>query len=324
MLLRRPDSLSITFTGPGRVAVERERLRRPRKGEALLTARCSLISVGTERRALDRDFAAASHWEQWVTYPFRPGYSFVGTTEPGSRVCAHAPHAQRVIVAAETLVPVPDQVSDATASCFALAAIAQAGVAAAEISPGDPIVVIGAGMLGQLVAQFARVAGAAPVIVVARSRPRLDIAVAHGASVAIAAAADRARAEVMAQTGGEGAAVVFDVTGDGSVVAAALKLARTRGTVVVLGDAADPSAQRLGPELLLKGLRIVGVHSTHATLDERRRMAEEFFAAALAGEVTVEDLITERVRPQDAAAVYSSLKDADPDRLGVLFDWSLL
>lgn len=186
MLLRRPDSLSITFTGPGQVTVERERLRRPRRGEALLTALCSLISVGTERRALDRDFGSGAHRERWVTYPFRPGYSFVGTTEPGSRVCAHAPHAQR---------------------------------------------------------------------------------------------------EVMAQTGGEGAAVVFDVTGDGSVLAAALRLARTRGTVVVLGDAADPSVQRLGPELLLEGLRIVGVHSNHATLGERRRMA------------------------------------ADPKRLGVLFDW---
>ena len=39
--------MSITFRGPGEVVVGREKLRRPRRGEALLTARCSLISTGT-------------------------------------------------------------------------------------------------------------------------------------------------------------------------------------------------------------------------------------------------------------------------------------
>lgn len=324
MRLRRPKSLAITFPGPGQVAVRQERLPRPGGDEALLDARCSLVSSGTERRCLERDFAPGTHWDSWVAYPFRPGYSFVGVTEEGARICAHAPHAQRAVVGKQLLIPVPDGVADEEASWFALASIAQIGLAAAEVAPGDAVVVIGAGVLGQLVAQLARAAGAGPVVVVARSRQRLDAAIAHGATRAVAADAARARDEVLAQTNGEGAAVVFDVTGSEPVFADALKLARRHGTVVLLGDAGYPSEQRLGPELLLAGLRVVGAHFEHADTARRREMATEFFAAVQDGSVVVRDLITNRANPRDAPALYASLAAADPARLGVLFDWSLV
>jgi len=320
--LRGPASLTVTFTGSRQVATRWERLPRRKWGEVLLDARCSLVSTGTERRCLNRDFGPGTTWDSWVTYPFRPGYSFVGVTEEGARMCAHAPHAQRTIVGAERLIPVPDGITDEDASWFALASIAQIGIASAGITPGDAVVVIGAGVLGQLVAQFARAAGAGSVIVVARAQPRLDAALAHGASHAVAADADRARIEVLALTNGEGAAVVFDVTGSEPVFTASLRLARPHGTVVLLGSAGHPTEQRLGPELLLAGLHVVGAHFDHADMTEHRRMAGEFFAAVEGGSVIVHDLITQRARPQDAAAVYESLSDGDPARLGVLFDWS--
>jgi len=303
--------------------MRQERLRRPGRGDALLEARCSLISTGTERTCLERDFDPGTHWDEWVTYPFHPGYSFVGVTERGARVCTHAPHTQRAVVPEDLLIPVPDGVSDEDASWFALASIAQLGIAAAEIAPSDSVVVLGTGVLGQLVAQLARVAGAERVIVVAGAGPRLDAALAHGASHAIAADAAGARDEVLAQTNGEGAAVVFDVTGSEPVFADALKLARRHGTVVLLGDAGHPAQQRLAPELLLNGLRVVGAHFEHADADGRRRMAAQFFEALQYGSVVVDDLITQRVPPQDAPALYASLAQADRARIGVLFDWSL-
>jgi threonine dehydrogenase-like Zn-dependent dehydrogenase len=321
--LRRPEALAIIFTGPERVEVRQERLPRPRRGDLVLEARCSLVSTGTERTCLTRDFAPGTHWDAWVTYPFQPGYSFVGVTEAGARMCAPAPHAQRAIVEEQRLIPVPDGISDADASWFALASIAQIGIAAAGIAPGDSVVVLGAGVLGQLVAQLARTAGAGSVTVVARARPRLDVALAHGASHVVAADAAGAREEVLARIGGEGAAVVFDVTGSEPAFADALKLARRFGTVVLLGDPGHPEEQRLAPELLLNGLRVVGAYFEHSDLAGRRRMAEEFFAAVADGSVVVSDLITQRARPQDAPALYASLSEEDPARLGVLFDWSL-
>jgi threonine dehydrogenase-like Zn-dependent dehydrogenase len=321
VVLRRPQSLAVVFSGPGRVELREERLPRPRRGQELLEARCSLVSTGTELTCLRRDFAPGTHWDAWVTYPFHPGYSFVGARQDGGRVCAHAPHAQRAVVSETGAIAIPDGVGDEEASWFALASIAQIGIAAAGIEPGEPVVVVGAGVLGQLVAQLARQAGAGKVVVVARSRPRLEVARAHGASDVVVADAAAARGEVLALTGGEGAATVFDVTGSEPVFAEALKLARRHGTVVLLGDAGHPAEQRLAPELLLNGLRVVGAHFEHANGEDRRRMAAEFFAGLRAGELAVGDLITSRVSPRDAPGVYGSLGEADPGRLGVLFDW---
>lgn len=289
-------------------------------GQVLLEARCSLVSTGTERRCFERDFAEGTHWDLWVKYPFRPGYSFVGVTPEGVRVCADAPHAQRAIVAKKDLLPVPDDVSDEDASWFALAAIAQHGLAQSGLEPGDTVVVVGAGVLGQLVAQLARAAGAGEVIVVARSRLRLDVAAGHGAKVVTASASDSSDA-ILSLTDGEGAAIVFDVTGTESVLADAMKLSRRGGTVVLLGDVGDPGGQRIGSELLLADLHVVGAHIANVSTSERRRMAEEFFAAVGDGRLVVSDLITTRVRPEDAATMYASLGNGDPARLGVLFDW---
>jgi threonine dehydrogenase-like Zn-dependent dehydrogenase len=317
---RGADSRAIVFTGPGQVELRQERLSRPGRGQALLDARCSLVSTGTERRCFERDFAPGSHWDAWVKYPFRPGYSFVGVTESGERVCAEAPHSQKAIVATESLIPIPDGVNDEDASWFTLAAIAQNGLAKAGQVEGNPVVVVGAGVLGQLVAQLARAAGASKVIVIARSRPRLDVAAALGATHVLAEDVAEAAKEVLALTDG-GAAVVFDVTGSEPVFADALKLARRGGTVVLLGDAGDPSKQRLGPELLLADLHVVGAHLANAGIVAKRRMADEFFAAVQEGVIAVHDLITARARPEDAAALYASLSTEDAGRLGVLFEW---
>jgi threonine dehydrogenase-like Zn-dependent dehydrogenase len=304
------------------VELRSERLPRPGREQLLLEGRCSLVSTGTERTCLERSFAPGTHWDAWVTYPFHPGYSFVGVAEDGARLFAHAPHAQRAVVGKADAIAVPEGVGDEDAAWFALASIAQLGIAAGEVVPGETVVVVGAGVLGQLVAQLARLAGAGSVIVVARAQPRLQAALAHGASHVIAADAAGAREQVLGLTGGEGAATVFDVTGSEPVFAEALKLARRHGTVVLLGDAGYPAEQRLGPELLLNGLRVVGAHFDHAGVEDRRRMAGEFFAAIQAGELVLSDLVTRRVRPQEAPALYASLAEPDPDRLGVLFDWT--
>jgi threonine dehydrogenase-like Zn-dependent dehydrogenase len=259
-----------------------------------------------------------------VRYPFHPGYSFVGVDEHGSRVCAHAPHSQRAVVGKQDVIPVPEGISDEQASWFALASIAQLAVVAAELRQGDAVVVVGAGVIGQLVAQLARLAGAGRVVVVARARPRLEAALRHGASEVVAADAAGARDRVLELTGGEGAAAVFEVTGSEPVFAEALKLARRHGTVVLVGDAGHPREQRLGPELLLNGLRVVGAHFDHASRGDRQRLAADFFEAVRAGQLVVDDLATQRLDPRDAPAFYRSLSDPDPARLGVLFDWSLV
>ena len=41
----------------------------------------SLMSTGTENIVFNRLFDPGTHWDEWVKYPFYPGYTAVGTVE---------------------------------------------------------------------------------------------------------------------------------------------------------------------------------------------------------------------------------------------------
>ena len=51
--------------------------------EVRCRALASLVSTGTESFCLAGDFDAGTFWEEWVQYPFSPGYSM--TARGGGR-----------------------------------------------------------------------------------------------------------------------------------------------------------------------------------------------------------------------------------------------
>jgi threonine dehydrogenase-like Zn-dependent dehydrogenase len=208
------ESLCIYFTGKDRVELVGESVPPVGPGQVLVRARKSLISTGTECICLGRLFEEGTHWDRWVKYPFPPGYSMMGVVEelgegvsnlqPGDRVVFQRSHRQWHVVDASLPVKVPDDVSDEDASWFALAMISQNAVRAAEHQMGDNVVVIGAGLLGQLTVQYLRLMGARQIIVVDPSEPRLKMAKEHGATTVIAKKVQDAREEILALTDGRG------------------------------------------------------------------------------------------------------------------------
>jgi 2-desacetyl-2-hydroxyethyl bacteriochlorophyllide A dehydrogenase len=339
--MRRPwrspasrGSLSVAFTGKDRVALVQEAVRGPKRGHVLVKTRCSLISTGTERTCLERRFAAGTHWDRWVQYPFHPGYSCVGIVEeigkgvtdflPGDRVASHGPHAQYVLVSESDPARVPDGISDEEAAWFAIACIVQIGFRNATVDPGGTTVIIGTGVLGQLAVQYARKAGADDVIAVGGSRARLKAAAAHGASHIIEQHAREAVARVHDLTEGRGADLVVDLTGNGDVLADALRMAKASGSVILLGDSGFPEEQRLTADLLRKGLTLVGAHFGNASPSEHVKMAQEFFRSVQRGELRVADLITDRVDAREAVKVYARLCRDQGATVGVLLDWTQL
>lgn len=320
------------FSGRDHVEMLRESVALPPRGHVLIETRCSLISSGTEQTCLQRHFSPRSHWADWVQYPFRPGFSTVGVVEavgrgvntlaPGDRVASHAPHAQYVTVPAADATPVPEGISDEDAAWFAIAGIAEIGMRAAGVAAGDAVVVIGVGIIGQMTVQYSRLAGASKVIAIARSGPRLAAAAAHGATDVVERPADEAVTEIHRLTNRDGAHVVLDVTGSAKVLPHALRMARRRGTVVILGDTGYPEDQHLTPDLILKGLRVVGAHFDHADTAEHGQMARGFFAALERGDLGVGDLITHRIDAHQAPKAYAALSAKSETTLGVVFDWT--
>jgi threonine dehydrogenase-like Zn-dependent dehydrogenase len=288
---------------------------------------------------LGRKFSPGTHYDTWVKYPFRPGYSHVGRISAvgegvaefkiGDRVATRGPHTSVAQVKAIHAVRIPDAVSEDDATWTALGKIAQIGVRAAEHRMGDSVVVIGLGLVGQLALQYVRLMGASQIIAIDPATMRLEMAKAHGATTTLAMPANEALAEVKRLTNDRGARVVYDVTGHHAVFPEALRLTADHGRLVLLGDSGTPELQHLTPDVIRRGLTIVGAHDRHAPADptpgiewDARRVFELFLNYLARGQMRVSDLVTHRLKPDQAAEAYTMLDKQRDKAMGVMFEWT--
>jgi 2-desacetyl-2-hydroxyethyl bacteriochlorophyllide A dehydrogenase len=331
---------SILFTGKDEVqVVDEEALTSPGPAEIVVRTARTLISTGTEGIVLGRKFSAGTHYDTWVKYPFRPGYSHVGIVESvgdgvgefraGDRVATRGGHSSQVLVKAVHVVKIPDAVSDDDATWTALGKIAQIGVRAAEHRMGDAVAIIGLGLVGQLALQYVRLMGASEVIAIDPAEMRLTMAKSHGATQALALRADQAVAEVKRLTNDRGVRVVYDVTGHHAVFPEALRMAADHGRVVLLGDSGTPELQHLTSDVIRRGLTIVGAHDRHAPADptpgvewDARRVMELLLTYIARGQIRVSDLVTHRYKPDQAREAYTMLEKERDRAMGVIFDWA--
>jgi 2-desacetyl-2-hydroxyethyl bacteriochlorophyllide A dehydrogenase len=321
----------VVFMDKGCVDLETFVPADPGPQEVTVRTEYSLVSAGTETRCLRGDFAAGTHWDQWVKYPFRPGYSAVGTIErtgrevtrfrPGDRVAVRRGHASAHVVSQEGCTPLPDGLSADVAVWFALAKIALIGVRAASVALGDSVAVIGAGPIGQMTTRWAAAAGVAFLAVIDPRTDRLPLAREGGADLTLACGADEAADEV-AKVLGRLPETVIDTTGNPRVFGAALRLAAPRGRVVLLGDVGDPSEQHLTSDVIIKGLSVIGAHDCHAEAPwSPERMSQLFFHHVLNGRIDMSGMNTHRFRPEQAKEAYAATGSPDEAAMGILIAW---
>lgn len=137
------------------------------------------ISRGTEMLVFEGLVPASQHQGMRCpfqagefSFPIKYGYALVGKVEAGpaallgQTVFCLWPHQDRLLVAADAVVPVPPQVPAARAILAANMETALNGVWDAEIAPGDRVCVIGAGVIGLLVTWIAARIPAVAVTVV--------------------------------------------------------------------------------------------------------------------------------------------------------------
>jgi len=333
------DSWNVVFTGQRDLEFRLEPVPEVAAHQVRVRTRKSLISMGTELICYERRFEPGTHWESWVRYPFYPGYSNAGVVEevgsnveglvPGDRVAVRANHRQYFVTDMARGLKIPDAVTDEDATWFGLAGIVQNAIRRAEHELGDAVVVVGLGPLGQLVTQYVRLFGAREVIAIDTIPGRLELAVRNGATRTIARPVAEAIEVVKELTDGRGADVVYDVTGHPAVFAAALKLPRRFGKVILLGDTGTPSEQRLTSDVITRGLRIIGAHDNNPPPQgsdhhwwSHRNMARLFFTYIERKQMDVASLITHRYQPAQAKECYDAIAADRSGALGVIFDWS--
>ncbi|MEO8330008.1 MAG: zinc-binding alcohol dehydrogenase [Candidatus Nanopelagicales bacterium] len=332
-------SLQISFPRPRQVELLERDVPEPGRGEVRCRALASLVSTGTESFCLDGTFDPGTFWEEWVQYPFAPGYSMTSQVVDigsdvtgiavGDRVATSTPHQSVFIVPATECVVVPDAVTSEQACWASLACTTQLGVRRAELKLGESAAVVGLGVLGQLVVQYLRLSGARHIIAIEPGRSRASLARDGGATEVITAQVGVAMNQVREITGGAMVDVAFDITGHADVLAPTTRLVHQLGRVVLLGDTPTPSRQQLGPRIVADSVSILGVHASAApetaslgdpwTLPA---MTSLFFDWVSSGRMDVDSLVTHRFVPGQAAEVYESLRTDRSSFLGTILDWT--
>jgi (R,R)-butanediol dehydrogenase/meso-butanediol dehydrogenase/diacetyl reductase len=149
--------------------------------------------------------------------------------------------AEFVAVPRATVRPLPPTLSLQQAALIEPLAVAMHAVRVSDLRVGDTTAVLGAGPVGLMVAQVARLAGARRVLVSERSPRRLAIARALGFEVIDTTTADTV-STLLEVTNGEGLPVVFESAGVQPTVTEAGRVVRPGGEILQVGMPKTPPA----------------------------------------------------------------------------------
>jgi 2-desacetyl-2-hydroxyethyl bacteriochlorophyllide A dehydrogenase len=206
----------------------------------------------------------------------------------------------RVPFADVTLGLVPSGCSDEAAIlvCDNLAT-GWAAIDAGVLAPGETVVIVGGGPIGQLAALCAQTAGAAAVVVVEPSSERRRFASEHGS---IGVAPDAADAFVRSITQNDGADLVIEAGGIVRTLDAAFTLVRKRGRIVSVSAHATES----WPFPL--ALAFASEISLRFAIGDSIRYRRKLFSLICSGVLDPSDVIQAMIPLNDAPRAYDRMK----------------
>jgi L-iditol 2-dehydrogenase len=148
----------------------------------------------------------------------------------------HGAFAEKLALPARGLYRLPDSLPFDQAAMIEPVSIAIHAVQRVKITPQDTAVVVGTGMIGLLVVQALKWAGARQIVAVDLADNRLALAKQLGATHTLNSGRDNVVAEVEKLTGGLGAEVAIEAVGIGATVNLAIGVLKRGGSCVLVGN----------------------------------------------------------------------------------------
>jgi len=225
-------AVALWYCGASKAEIRREVLAPPGAGEVRVKSLYSAISRGTESlvfagRVPESEFARmrAPFMAGEFPFPVKYGYATVGCIEDGSatlrgkNVFALYPHQTRFNLPAASVIVLPDGVPPHRAVLAANMETALNGVWDAAPGPADHIAIVGAGVVGSLVAYLCGRLPGAKVTLVDINPARAEVASALGVSSAEPVKAERDCDLVVHASGSpDGLSTALELAGDEATV----------------------------------------------------------------------------------------------------------
>jgi 2-desacetyl-2-hydroxyethyl bacteriochlorophyllide A dehydrogenase len=239
------EARALWFTAPRTAELRPERVPPPGPGEVRVKTIASAISHGTEMLVyrgevptdlpLDLPTLAGD-----FSFPIKYGYASVGRVldagvehlSPDDLVFVHHPHQEAFVVPADLPVRLPEGLDPTVGLFFANLETALNVVHDTPLRLGETALVFGQGVVGLLVTQLVKRAGADRVLAVDPIQKRRNLALDAGADEAFEPGEDLHQ-RVLEATAGRGADVAVEASSSGAALQAAVDAVATEGTVVV-------------------------------------------------------------------------------------------
>jgi 3-hydroxyethyl bacteriochlorophyllide a dehydrogenase len=296
----------------------------PRAGDVLIRTAYTSISAGTERMLLDGRLP-----QPQLLFPVVPGYETVGqVVQTGSSApksllgqwvyvggarCfrgvnpAWGGQSEYISAEAERVVTLGN-IEPSTGVILALAATALHGINVAQIRRSDRVLVLGQGIVGQLAARLARLAGASFVAVADRVGVRLAASQADQVVDVNRESLDEAISEANIN-------LIVEATGSMTALSGALPLLANHGRVLLLGYYETINVPYA--PLFMREAQLLIAREWQFGADGDLPRVRDMLAA---GELDVRGLLTHRV-PLDRIQAAYRLAFEDPACLKVVVEW---
>ena len=220
--------------------------------------------------------------------------------------------AEFVAVPQQILVRVPDDLSFARAALMEPLTIAAHALSRTPPALYDTAVVVGSGMIGLLVVQLLKLAGAGRIIAVDINDGRLEMALRNGATHVLNSRRDDVAAIVRHLCNGRGADVAFEAVGSSDTVNLALACLRKGGAATLIGNLAARVEFPL-QEFVIGQLTLRGTTNAAAEWEACLQMVRD-------GVVDVDSLISATAPLADGAAWFARLQRGEPGLMKVILE----
>lgn len=317
--------------------------KEPEANEVCVKMHYTAVSAGTERANVTGDPNTDMGNKGGLKWPRVLGYSGSGIVEsvgkdiddlkPGDRVIVYwGKHQEYNTMPRKNIVKIDYDNIELKEAAFAfISQFSLAAVRKTRLEIGESCMIVGLGLLGLFGVQYAKLAGAHPVIAVDFSEERRILAQKLGADYVFDPSDENMSEQIRQVTEGKGVNTVIEVTGNPVALNTSLQCTAEFARVALLGCTRVPTTVDFYKDVHSRGITLVGAHTKARPEVESRpgfwtheddcKTALRFMSA---GKLDVASMISEVHSPEQSPEVYHRLAFDKNFPIGVEFDWTLL
>lgn len=223
-------------------------------------------------------------WCKKGLYNLCENYDYMGSRRDGA-------FAEYICVPTSNLICIPKNIPFEHAALTEPAAVALHGLKNAKIRNGDNVVIFGAGPIGLIICQIARLLGADSIWIVDVIDKKLDIAKKYGWAETINASEVNVIEEVFSKLP-HGAELVIDTSGASNALYQAITITRKHGRILLVGNPHDDMkiSKQSFENILRHELQLIG--TWNSLIHNEWKQIIRWMAT---GKINVEPIITHRI-----------------------------